>query len=112
MKALKRLFCKAAKKVINDSLYNARITTVCHYYKFVKGEKMTEKKGANRIYLKAERYQAHVPAMGLLRQRSTSTSICAIQTEDSESVTTLTIHNRKRVETVEGNDIWSRMSQL
>ncbi|KAJ1255161.1 hypothetical protein BS78_K282800 [Paspalum vaginatum] len=56
MKALKRLFCKAAKKVINDSLYNARITVVCHYYKLVKGEKMTKKKRANRIYLKEEEY--------------------------------------------------------
>ena len=56
MKALKRHFCKAAKKVINDSLYNARITAVCHYYKSMKGEKMTKKKGANTIYLKEEEY--------------------------------------------------------
>ena len=56
MKALKRHFSKSAEKVINDSLYNARITAVCHYYKSVKGEKMTKKKGANRIYLKEEEY--------------------------------------------------------
>jgi len=56
MKALKRHFCKAAEKVINDSLYNARITVICHYYKSVKGEKMTKKKGANTIYLKEEEY--------------------------------------------------------
>ncbi|KAJ1275092.1 hypothetical protein BS78_05G109600 [Paspalum vaginatum] len=48
------------------------------------------------------RYQAHVPTMGLLRQRLTPTSTCAIHAE--EAVTTPTIHNRKRVETVEG--IW------
>ncbi|WVZ49494.1 hypothetical protein U9M48_000851 [Paspalum notatum var. saurae] len=36
MKALKRHFSKAAEKVIHDSLYNARITAVCHYYKSVK----------------------------------------------------------------------------
>ncbi|WVZ52240.1 hypothetical protein U9M48_003322 [Paspalum notatum var. saurae] len=56
MKALKRHFSKSAEKVINDSLYNARITAVCHYYKSVKGEKMTKKKGANTIYLKEEEY--------------------------------------------------------
>jgi len=56
MKALKRHFSKAAEKVIHDSLYNARITAVCHYYKSVKGENMTKKKGANTIYLKEEEY--------------------------------------------------------
>ncbi|KAJ1275552.1 hypothetical protein BS78_05G144500 [Paspalum vaginatum] len=59
-----------------------------------------------------QRYQAHVPAMGLLRQGSTPTSICAIRAEDPEAVTTPTIHNRKRVETVEGNDIWLRVLDL
>jgi hypothetical protein len=56
MKALKRHFSIYAEKVINDSLYNARITAVCHYYKSVKEEKMNKKKGANRIYLKEEEY--------------------------------------------------------
>ena len=56
MKALKRHFSIYAEKVINDSLYNARITAVCHYYKSMKGEKMTKKKGANTIYLKEEEY--------------------------------------------------------
>ena len=53
---LKCLFSEATEKVIHDSLYNARITAVCHYYKSVKGEKMTKKKGANTIYLKEEEY--------------------------------------------------------
>ena len=56
MKALKRHFSIYAEKVINDSLYNARITAVCHYYKSVKEDKMNKKKGANRIYLKEEEY--------------------------------------------------------
>ena len=55
-KALKRHFCKAAEKVVHDSLYNARITAVCHYYKSVKGETMNKKKGANTIYLTEEEY--------------------------------------------------------
>jgi hypothetical protein len=56
MRSLKRHFCKAAEKVINDSLYNARITAVCHYYKSVKRAKMSKKTGANTIYLKEEEY--------------------------------------------------------
>ena len=56
MRALKRHFNRSAEKVINDSLYNARITAVCHYYKSVKGEKMNKKMGANRIYLTEEEY--------------------------------------------------------
>ncbi|WVZ58494.1 hypothetical protein U9M48_008766 [Paspalum notatum var. saurae] len=56
MKALKRHFSKAAEKVIHDSLYNAMVTAVCHYYKSVKGENMTKKKEANTIYLKEEEY--------------------------------------------------------
>ena len=55
-RALKRHFSRSAEKVIHDSLYNARITAVCHYYKSVKGESMTKKKGANMIYLKEEEY--------------------------------------------------------
>ncbi|WVZ65007.1 hypothetical protein U9M48_014441 [Paspalum notatum var. saurae] len=42
MKALKRHFSKDAEKVIHDSLYNARITAVCRYYKSVKVHRSLE----------------------------------------------------------------------
>ncbi|WVZ49919.1 hypothetical protein U9M48_001234 [Paspalum notatum var. saurae] len=56
MRALKKHFSRAAEKVINDSLYNARITAVCHHFKAVKGQSMNKKKGANKIYLSEEEY--------------------------------------------------------
>lgn len=55
-KRLKRHFCKAADKVVDDAFYNARISAVCKFYKKVKHQDMSKKLGASKIYLTEEEY--------------------------------------------------------
>ena len=47
-KVVKRHFQKSADKVIKDAMYNARIAAVNYYYKKVKGQPMSKKKGRVR----------------------------------------------------------------
>ncbi|WVZ97968.1 hypothetical protein U9M48_043463 [Paspalum notatum var. saurae] len=56
LQRVRRHFCRAAEKVIDDAFYNARILAVCQYYKKVKGENMSKEKGAAQIYLTEEEY--------------------------------------------------------
>ncbi|WVZ52935.1 hypothetical protein U9M48_003934 [Paspalum notatum var. saurae] len=49
--SVRRHFCRAAEKVIDDAFYNARISAMCQYYKRIKGENMSKEKGASQIYL-------------------------------------------------------------
>ncbi|WVZ51080.1 hypothetical protein U9M48_002260, partial [Paspalum notatum var. saurae] len=56
LRAVRRHFCRAAEKVIDDAMYNARISAVCQYYKKVKGDNMSRGKGVAQIYLTEEEY--------------------------------------------------------
>ncbi|WVZ89265.1 hypothetical protein U9M48_035691 [Paspalum notatum var. saurae] len=53
---VRRHFCRAAEKVIDDAFCNARISAVCQYYKRIKGENMSREKGASQIYLIEQQY--------------------------------------------------------
>ena len=56
LRSVRRHFCRAAEKVIDDAFYNARISAVCQYYKRIKGENMSKEKGASQIYLTEQQY--------------------------------------------------------
>jgi len=56
LRSVRRHFCRATEKIIDDALSNARISAVCQYYKKVKGENMSKEKGASKIYLTEEQY--------------------------------------------------------
>ncbi|WVZ54194.1 hypothetical protein U9M48_005031 [Paspalum notatum var. saurae] len=56
LRSVRRHFCRAAEKVIDDAFRNARISAVCQYYKRIKGENMTAKRGASQIYLTEQEY--------------------------------------------------------
>ncbi|WVZ71164.1 hypothetical protein U9M48_019783 [Paspalum notatum var. saurae] len=45
LRSVRRHFCRAAEKVIDDAFYNALISAVCQYYKRIKGENMSKEKG-------------------------------------------------------------------
>src|SRR6266540_65159 len=46
----------AAKRIVKDMMSNARIQLVILYYKQHKGQKMSTKLGASKIYLKEDEY--------------------------------------------------------
>ena len=56
LRSVKKHFCRAAEKVIEDALRNARITAVCQFYKRIKGENMSRAQGASQIYLTEQEY--------------------------------------------------------
>ncbi|WVZ53413.1 hypothetical protein U9M48_004359, partial [Paspalum notatum var. saurae] len=56
LRSVRRHFCRAAEMVIDDAFYNARISAVYQYYKRIKVENMSKKKGASQIYLTEQRY--------------------------------------------------------
>ncbi|WVZ58517.1 hypothetical protein U9M48_008788 [Paspalum notatum var. saurae] len=56
LRSVRRHFCRAAEKVIDDAFYNIRISAVCQYYKRIKGENMSKEKGASQIYVTEQQY--------------------------------------------------------
>jgi len=53
LRSVRRYFCRAAEKVVDNAFYNAQISAVCKYYKRIKGQNMSKEKGASQIYLTA-----------------------------------------------------------
>ena len=52
----KRCLNTAAMRIVKDMMSNARIQLVILYYKQHKGQKMSKKLGASKIYLKEDEY--------------------------------------------------------